>query len=54
MTKKQATTKEAEDFVRRAISHLAEKPVSETAIKKAAQKVTKALPRLETRERVDA
>lgn len=54
MTKKQATALEAEEFVRRAMAHLAEKPASKAAIKKAAQKVAKALPRFEDRDTADA
>jgi len=48
VTKKDAASKEAEalTFVRKAMSHVSEKPVSERVMKTAAKKVVKALPEI--------
>jgi hypothetical protein len=53
MTKNEAAFEEAEAFVRRAVSYISEKPVSESAIKKAAQKVARAVPTVEQHVKVD-
>ena len=50
MTKHQLALKEAEAFVRKAISRISGKPVSKKSIRAAAHKITKAMPSVAQKE----
>jgi hypothetical protein len=51
MKKQPASLKEAEEFVRRALSKISGKPANKKEIRQAAEKITKAMPRIDERPR---